>query len=102
AEMVLAEKDALEAQGFVVRPEVEIARKMPAHVHRAWLAVRARQLGEELEQPRLDHGRSSSPESPAAIRLRMRTNSVRFSRPTRRSRSRSCSTAAASSSCMAA
>jgi hypothetical protein len=53
--MVLAEKDALEAQRFVVHPEIEIARKIGRHFMWLRVAILTAQLRKKLKHPWLDH-----------------------------------------------
>src|SRR6516165_8583389 len=55
AEMVLAEKYALEAKRLVTHPQIEIAREECCHIVRGRLDAWAAQLGQEFKQPGLDH-----------------------------------------------
>jgi len=52
--MVLAEKDALEAQCFVVGPQIEIARKIGRNVTRFWNMVLARPVLRYRQRPNIE------------------------------------------------
>src|SRR5215216_2346754 len=99
--MMLAEEDPLEAERFVLHPEIEIAREISRHVLRIGVVIGAAQFGKKFKEPWLDHSSLSVSHllaafcASAAARLcSVRMNCARWA-PTIRSTSRSCAMALA-------